>query len=190
MLGNTCIVVKKNQSQMMRLICKFLSSSVILIRNLVQPLLKNYLAICHIQPDWISSRLDPMIWIYLLKLFQTIDFEQVNEYESVRKYNFVGFANVYLFRCNKKSSTGDNIDVEFYARLIELDTKFGTRSSEQLFRCLLLTTRWNIIKVKIDTRGKLVNIILDYQFQKSPRIWLPKRQKLGWIRQCVLGPLQ
>ena len=77
----------------------------------------------------------------------------------MRKGNFVGFAHVYLERFEKESKSGDNIDAEAYARLVELDTKLGTSSSEQLFYCLLLTTRWDIIKVKINTRGKLVNII-------------------------------
>ena len=81
------------------------------------------------------------------KLFQTIDFEHVNEYESLRKKGWSGFANVYLVRCDKESKIGDKIDVEVYARLVELDTKLGTRSSEQLLYCLLLTSRWDIIKV-------------------------------------------
>ena len=96
--------------------------------------------------------------------------EHVNEYERLRKGNFVGFAHVYLERCNKESKTGDKIDVEVYARLFELDTKLGTRSSEQLFWCLLLTTRWDIIKVEIKTRNEVVNLILDDRLQKSPRI--------------------
>ena len=73
-------------------------------------------------------------------------------------------------RCNKESKTGDKIDVEVYARLFELDTKLGTRSWEQLFWCLLLTTRWDIIKVEIKTRNEVVNLILDDRLQKSPRI--------------------
>ena len=103
------------------------------------------------------------------KWFKTIDFEQVNEYESLRKVNFVGFADVYLERCNQESKTGDKIDVEVYTRLVELDTRLGTSSSEQLYWCLLRTTRWDIIKVRFYTRDKGMNIILDYRLRKSPR---------------------
>ena len=65
----------------------------------------------------------------------------------MRKNNWVGFAEVYLERCKKESKTGDEIDIEMYAKLVELDTKLGTRSSEQLFICLRFTVRWDIIKV-------------------------------------------
>ena len=74
---------------------------------------------------------------------------QVKEYEWLKKDGWVGFAHVYLYRCDEESKTGDKIDVDVYAQLVELDTKLGTRSSEQLFSCLSFTTRWNIIKVKI-----------------------------------------
>ena len=88
----------------------------------------------------------------------------------MRKENFIGFADVYLQRCNKESKTGDKVDVELYARLVELDTKLGTGSSEQLFVCLFYTTRWDIIKVSFNTRDRGISIILDYQFQKRQRI--------------------
>ena len=61
--------------------------------------------------------------------------------------NVTGFAAVYLERCNKESKTGDKIDVYVYLRLIELDTKLGTSTSEQLNSCLVHTSRWDIIKV-------------------------------------------
>ena len=57
------------------------------------------------------------------KLFQTIDFEQVNEYESLRKPDFVGFADVYLNRCNKESDADVKADIVVYTKLAKLDTK-------------------------------------------------------------------
>ena len=90
----------------------------------------------------------------LEQLLQIIDFEQVNEYEELRKNNWVGFTNVYLERCKKESKTGDEIDIEIIAKLFELDAKLGTRSSEQLFLCLRYTTRWDIIKVR--TKNKFI----------------------------------
>ena len=82
-----------------------------------------------------------------LKLFQSVDFKQVNEYERLKKDGWVGFAEVYLDRCRKESKTGDAIDIEVYTKLSVLDTRLGTKTSEQLFECLRKTTRWDIIKV-------------------------------------------
>ena len=92
---------------------------------------------------------------------------QVKESEWLKNDGWVGFAHVYLNQCNRESKTGDKIDIEVYARLVELDARLGTGSSEQLFYCLLLTSRWNIIKVKIYTRNKGVKIILDYRLQTN-----------------------
>ena len=77
----------------------------------------------------------------------------------LRKYGWSGFSHFYLERCYKESKIGDKIDVEAYVRLVQLDTKLGTGSSEQLFWCLCFTTKWDIIKVKIYTRNKEVNVI-------------------------------
>ena len=61
--------------------------------------------------------------------------------------SFVGFAHAFLWRCDQESKTYDDIDVQIYKRLVELDTRLGTTNSEQLYRCLRNTTRWDIIKV-------------------------------------------
>ena len=82
-----------------------------------------------------------------LKLFQVIDFNQVNEYETLRKKNWVGFAELFLNRCNKESKSDDEIDREIYSKLVELDIRLGTTASEQLYKCLYRTTRLDIIKV-------------------------------------------
>ena len=71
----------------------------------------------------------------------------MSEYVSLREANFVGFANVYLWRCQKESKSSDGIDKEVYYKLVELDTRLGTTSSEQLFRCLYFTLNLDIIKV-------------------------------------------
>ena len=81
------------------------------------------------------------------KFFKMIDFEQVNEYKSLRKDELFGFAQVYLGRCNEESKSNDEVDKEVYAKLVELDTRLGTRASEQLFDSLYHTTRSDIIKV-------------------------------------------
>ena len=78
----------------------------------------------------------------------------MSEYVSLREANYVGFAHVYLQRCEKESKSNDGIDKEVYAKLVELDTRLGTTASEQLFECLQKTTRSDIIKVERFLRMK------------------------------------
>ena len=47
----------------------------------------------------------------------------------------------------EKSKTGNKIEEEIYAKLIELDARLGTKASEQLYECLYRTTRLDIITV-------------------------------------------
>ena len=78
----------------------------------------------------------------------------MSEYVSLREANYVGFAHVYLQRCEKESKSNDGIDKEVYSKLVELDTRLGTTASEQLFNCLWSTTRSDIIKVERFVRMK------------------------------------
>ena len=71
----------------------------------------------------------------------------MNAYECLRKKNYVGFADLYLQRCGKRSHPNNVIDKELYSKLVELDTRLGTTSSEQLFKCVLNTSNLDIIKV-------------------------------------------
>ena len=79
----------------------------------------------------------------------------MNEYESLRKAGWVGFAHLYLRRCNYESKTDDVIDIQVYTKLVELDSRLGTTASEQLRWCLEFTSRSDIIKVKI-----IVNVLI------------------------------
>ena len=77
----------------------------------------------------------------------------MNEYEWLRNDEWVGFAEVYLNRCHEESERYQidiQIDNEIYNKLTQLDTTLGTTASEQLRQCLLLTTRWDIIKVRME----------------------------------------
>ena len=82
-------------------------------------------------------------------IFQIIDFDQVNEYENLKQTGCVGFANFYLARFDKQSKSIDEMDKDIYSHLLELDTRLGTTTSEQLFACIQITTRSDIIKVAI-----------------------------------------
>ena len=82
-------------------------------------------------------------------IFQIIDFDQVNEYENLKQTGCVGFANFYLARFDKQSKSIDEMDKDIYSHLLELDTRLGATASEQLFACIHITTRSDIIKVAI-----------------------------------------
>ena len=98
-----------------------------------------------------------------LKFIQTIDVEQVNEYEELRKAGLYGFAEAYLISCKIKAKSDDEIDVEVYTKLVELDSKLGTTASKQLDRCLFYTNRSDIIQVLIFAQNLCFKIILDYR---------------------------
>ena len=81
-----------------------------------------------------------------------IDHESIH-HESIHHTWFispVGFAEIYLSRCGKESRLDDNIDIQVYTKLVQLDSKLGTRADSQFFRCLKYTARSDIIKVKIE----------------------------------------
>ena len=89
-------------------------------------------------------------FIHVEYFLQTIDFEQVNEYEGFRKADGEGYAHTYLNKCGELTKD-DEIDIQVYTKVVELDSKLGITASEQLFCCLGHTTRSDIIQVSIFT---------------------------------------
>ena len=98
--------------------------------------------------------------MYVGKLFKTIDFNQVNEFEDYGNKGAPGFAVIYLNRCDKESKADDEINIHIYTELLELDSKFGTTASEQLFYCVKYTQRLDLIKVQIEKRISIITILL------------------------------
>ena len=90
-----------------------------------------------------------------------IDFDQVDEYEDLRTKDFAGFADFFLQRFSQESQSDDEIDIELYTKLVELDTRLGTTATEQLFACLVQTMRLDIIKVLIQQKVQRISIISD-----------------------------
>ena len=76
-----------------------------------------------------------------------LDFEDGRNYDSLRKQRFVGYANLYLFKCWNDSKKKNEAEESIYRQLIDIDSKLGTEASEQLYWCITNTTRWDIIKV-------------------------------------------
>ena len=58
-----------------------------------------------------------------------------------------GFTDIYFARFKKESKSDREIDRELYSKLVQLDSRLGTRASDQLYKCLSRTTRSDIIKV-------------------------------------------
>ena len=71
--------------------------------------------------------------------------EQVHELITWNE-NFVGFASKYLERFDEESKSDREIDREIYSKLVQLDSRLGTKASDQLYECISHTTRSDIIK--------------------------------------------
>ena len=69
-----------------------------------------------------------------------LDFEMWKDYDWIKKEDYVGYADYYLHKCI-------SIDKEVYSKLVELDTRLGTTTSEQLYKCVFYTSNLDIIKV-------------------------------------------
>ena len=68
---------------------------------------------------------------------------------GLRERGFGGFADRLLKQYENESKSDDQIDIQVYTRLVELDSRLGTTASEQLRWCVEFTSRSDIIKVKI-----------------------------------------
>ena len=63
------------------------------------------------------------------------------------KHKYVGYAEYYLFKCWDKSELKNKADVIIYKQLLEIDSKLGTKQTEQLFKCVFNSLRIDLIKV-------------------------------------------
>ena len=90
-----------------------------------------------------SSRTD------VYKLFNLFLSDEWNDLHDERdqfikvREKYFGFANKYLANCDSKNK----VDLNCFKKLIWLDAKLGTTSAEQLFSCVSLTSRFDLIKV-------------------------------------------
>ena len=90
--------------------------------------------------------------------------KQVNDLVgNIKKCNFIGYASVYLDRFHQESKSNDEIDIDVFKELVELDTKLGVTTSQQLYEGLYHTSRLDIIEVGFKYSNKGFKIILDYR---------------------------
>ena len=81
----------------------------------------------------------------------------MNEYEQIKKFIGTGYARFYLEQCHKKSKSDDEMDINIYTKLVQLDSKLGTSATEQLLWCVFYTQRFDLIKVRSQFRALLLN---------------------------------
>ena len=83
----------------------------------------------------------------ILKFFKEIDFAEINEYTKLINSGYAGFASVYLKRCNEEFKADDEIDMQVYKQLFDLDEKLGTTQTTQLKEILQYSLNLDILKV-------------------------------------------
>ena len=75
--------------------------------------------------------------------------EQETNYDMLReeKYGFVGYANYYVKRCWDEQKLINTADIAIYEKFLEIDTKLGTTSTEQLFNLVFSADRIDLVMV-------------------------------------------
>ena len=68
---------------------------------------------------------------------------------SFGKSEFVGFAHIYLWHCDKKSEADNEIDIQVYTTLVQVDSNLGTTAAEQLCCLVFHSLRLDLFKVSI-----------------------------------------
>ena len=82
------------------------------------------------------------------KLFENHGVRMVfDDYDEIREYGFVGYANYYLKKCWDESELKNKADVAVYKQLLVIDAKLGTNPSEQLLGCLSCSPQKDLIEV-------------------------------------------
>ena len=71
----------------------------------------------------------------------------MDEAAAVRKKGAVGYAALYLMRCDKEELSYDEIEIQAYLKLTELDSKLGTTVTEQLYGCVIFAIGLDLVKV-------------------------------------------
>ena len=67
--------------------------------------------------------------------------------EKLREDDYAGYAEYYLQESWDETEFVNKADVTIYKQLLEIDAKLGTTQSEQLFQCVFLSLRIDLIQV-------------------------------------------
>ena len=89
-----------------------------------------------------------------------MDFEERKDSDWIRKTTgLMGYAHYYLENCWNDSKRINEADAKIYRKLVDIDSELGMDASQQLFCCILSTTRWDIIKVYNFRRMKNLKLL-------------------------------
>ena len=80
-------------------------------------------------------------------IFERYVLNNYDDYDRMKSIGGTGYADLYLNMCYNELKMINQADNYVYGLLVDIDSKLGMASSLQLFRCLLQTTRWDLIKV-------------------------------------------
>ena len=72
--------------------------------------------------------------------------EEHQDYDWIKLMGGEGYAHHYLAVC-KANSKMNEVDASIYRQLIDIDSKLGTNASLQLWGCLNITNRSDLIQV-------------------------------------------
>ena len=70
-----------------------------------------------------------------------------NNFDVLREDGYVGYANYYLQECYDESELINKAEIKIYKKLLEIDAKLGTTSTEQLIWCVFNSIRMDLFKV-------------------------------------------
>ena len=69
-------------------------------------------------------------------------------YDMLREeYGYVGYANYYVMSCWDEQELTNKAHVTIYKTFLEIDTKLGTTSTEQLFELVFGAVRLDLVMV-------------------------------------------
>ena len=78
------------------------------------------------------------------------------DYDSIKLMGGQGYAHHYLVVC-KAYSKMNEVDASIYRQLVDIDSKHGTNASLQLWGCLNITNRSDLIQVWSTLINKALN---------------------------------
>ena len=73
----------------------------------------------------------------------------MNDNVKLKTYGIGGFAEIYLQQCTEKSEADNEIDIQVYTTLVQVDSNLGTTAAEQLFMLVTHSLRLDLFKVSI-----------------------------------------
>ena len=73
----------------------------------------------------------------------------MNDNVKLKTHGIVGFAEIYLQQCTEKSEADNEIDIQVYTTLVQVDSNLGTTAAEQLYFLVFYSLRLDLVKVSI-----------------------------------------